>query len=249
MAPSGLVGHRVPPVDRSGSGLPGDDHQREDGPGDQDHRLHHVGPDHRLDATQHGVDGGQHADRHQYHHRPGLETEVRSNQAGHAGVSDVGDGHRSGQDDHSHPEQSQHEYEQDAGQLSGPAAEAAIEILVDAGQLQFHQEGQPDETDHQEHERHHQPGQGHRRTVLDHFAGRGEVGDRREQRGHDRETDGQPGHLPSADEVVFAVGLVPGEIHTYGQHTQQVDSHHDIIEALESTGGIGRKRGGRRVGE
>ena len=207
---SGLrIGHRGPPVDGPGPSLDHDDHQRQDRSGDQDHGLDHVGPDHSLDASQHRVQRRQQPDGDQHDQCPAGQAETGPNQPDHAAVGDIGDGDRGGQHHHAHPEQPQHEHEQDAGQLTGSTTEAAVQVFIDAGQFQLHQEGQPDEADHQEDKGHDQPGQRHRGAVLDHLARRSQVRDGREQRGHDREADGEPGHLPPADEVVFAASLLP----------------------------------------
>ena len=82
-------------------------------------------------------------------------------------------------------------------------------------------------------------------AVLDDLAGVADVADRRKQRGHNRQADGEPRQLPAAEEEVVGVLLLPrGPEDDAERHQQIADDGGDVERAQP---GVRRWSGGEQI--
>ena len=124
--------------------------------------------------------------------------------------------------------------EQPAAKQPGSQVETVLQVFVGAGEPQPHEKRNEQKEDERcggkDGDLRHEGGD----AVFHHFAGQAQIGERREQRRHDRQADGHPGHPPIAEEEVVGVVLVARGAIDNAQRHQDVQHDDDEVEAFQA---------------
>ena len=181
----------------------------------QHHGLQHVGPDHRVDAADNGVQADEQAgadDRRGRRHVHQLLDQQRQQPQDHRQAHQLGDDERQGA---VHPH---------AG------AEALFQKLVGAGHVAAPEKRQEHIGGHEQRHRQRQVGQIAQPAGLERVRRVGQEGDRADRGAHQGEADHPSPEAPPADEILLGAGIAAGEVKPDQQHHRQVGQQHPPVE-------------------